>query len=77
MDVRLAVADGGAEVRIVAGAETVAVIDAKSLQLSEPSLPAPPPAAARNDGSAPSCSQGRRASRSFCGGAGGWSRRSA
>ena len=53
MDVRLAVADGGAEVRIVAGAETVAVIDAKSLQLSEPSLPAPPPAAARNDGSAP------------------------
>ena len=43
MDVGLAVADGGEEVRIVAGAETVAVIDAKTLRLSEPS-PARPPA---------------------------------
>ncbi|MGH3058411.1 MAG: hypothetical protein ACRDPP_09225 [Gaiellaceae bacterium] len=53
MDVRLAVAGGGAEVRIVAGAETVAVIDAETLRLSEPSQPAPAPAALQDDGSAP------------------------
>jgi hypothetical protein len=53
MDVRLAVAEGGGEVRVVAGAETVAVIDAVSLRLSEPSLPAPAPSAPQNDGSSP------------------------
>ena len=53
MDVRLAVAAGGAEVRIVAGAETVAVIDAKTLRIGEPSPAAPPPAGARASGSVP------------------------
>jgi hypothetical protein len=53
MDVRLVVADGGKDVRIVAGAETVAVIDAETLRLSEPSPPTPAPAADRDDGSAP------------------------
>jgi hypothetical protein len=53
MDVRLAVAEGGGEVRVVAGAETVAVIDAVSLRLSEPSLPTPAPSALRDDGSTP------------------------
>jgi hypothetical protein len=53
MDVRLAVAGGGSEVRIVAGAETVAVIDADTLRLSEPSPPAPAAAVLEDDGSAP------------------------
>jgi len=53
MDVRLAVAGGGSEVRIVAGAETVAVIDAETLRLSEPSPPAPAAAVLEDDGSAP------------------------
>ncbi|MGH3036060.1 MAG: hypothetical protein ACRDMU_02670 [Gaiellaceae bacterium] len=53
MDVRLAVAAGGTEIRIVAGAEAVAVIDAKTLRIRELSVAAPPPAAARNGGSAP------------------------
>jgi hypothetical protein len=53
MDVRLAVADAGKEVRIVAGAETVAVIDAKSLRLSDPAPAPAPPAPLRDDGSAP------------------------
>ena len=52
MDVRLAVAGGGADVRIVAGVETVAVIDAKTLRIREPSPAAPSPVAARDDGSA-------------------------
>ena len=53
MDVRLAVAGGGKEVRIVAGAETVAVIDAETLRLSEPSPPVPAAAVLEDDGSAP------------------------
>ena len=53
MDVRLAVAAGGAEIRIVAGAETVAVIDAKTLRIGAPSLAPPPPITARDGGSAP------------------------
>lgn len=81
MDVGLAVADGGAEVRIVAGGETVAVIDAKTLRLSEPS-PARPPAdpragTARLCSSAweRSCSPAWRAWRSCCGGEDAWSQR--
>jgi hypothetical protein len=53
MDVRLAVAEGGSEIRVVAGRETVAVIDAESLRLSEPPLQAPASPALRDDGSAP------------------------
>jgi hypothetical protein len=53
MDVRLAVAGGGSEVRIVAGAETVAVIDAETLRLSEPAPPAAAAAVLEDDGSAP------------------------
>jgi hypothetical protein len=53
MDVRLAVAGGGREVRVVAGAETVAVIDAETLRLREQSPPAPAAAALRDDGSPP------------------------
>jgi hypothetical protein len=53
IDVRLAVAGGGAEIRIVTGSETVAVIDAKTLRIGEPSPAAPPPAAARDGSSAP------------------------
>jgi hypothetical protein len=55
MDVRLAVAAGGREIRIVAGAETVAVIHAKTLRLREPAPPGPTsaPAAVPDDGSAP------------------------
>ena len=53
MDVRLAVAGAGREIRIVAGAEIVGVIDAETLRLSEPSLPAPAAPALRDQGSAP------------------------
>lgn len=53
MDVRLAVAGGGSEIRIVAGAETVAVIDAGTLRLSEPAPPAPAAAVLADDGSTP------------------------
>lgn len=53
MDARLAVAEGGSEIRVVAGAETVAVIDAVSLRLSEPSLQAPASPVLTDDGSAP------------------------
>ena len=50
MDVRLAVAGGGTEVRVVAGAETVGVIDAESLRLIEPASPAPAAAAVQGEG---------------------------
>lgn len=53
LDVRLAVADGGREVRIVAGTQPVGVIDAKTLRLSEPSPAAPAAAVVEDDGSAP------------------------
>ena len=54
MDARLAVAGGGEELRVVAGAETVAIIDTTSLRLREPSAPAPTPVpAAPTDASAP------------------------
>ncbi|MGH3024698.1 MAG: hypothetical protein ACRDNI_13650 [Gaiellaceae bacterium] len=53
LETRLAVAEGGREVRVVAGRETVAVIDAVSLRLSEPSLPSPQAAAVDADASAP------------------------
>lgn len=55
LDVRLAVAGDGREVRVLAGTEAVAVIDARTLRAHEPSLEASPPAAPRpeGDGSAP------------------------
>lgn len=43
MDARLAIAGGGEDLRVVAGAETVAIIDTTSLRLREPSPPAPAP----------------------------------
>jgi hypothetical protein len=54
MDARLAIAGGGEELRVVARAETVAIVDTTSLRLREPSPPAPAPApAAPPDASAP------------------------
>jgi hypothetical protein len=54
MDTRLAIAGGGEELRVAAGAETVAIIDTTSLRLREPSPPAPAPVpAAPPDASAP------------------------
>ena len=54
MNARLAIAGGGEELRVVAAAETVAIIDTTSLRLREPSPPAPAPVpAGQPDGSAP------------------------
>ena len=54
MDARLAIAGGGEELRVVARAETVAIVDTTSLRVRDPSPPAPAPApAAPPDASAP------------------------
>lgn len=56
LDVRLAIAGGGSEVRVVADAETVAIIDTTTLRVREPTPPSPARPAApasADDGSPP------------------------